>query len=66
MTWSALAVMSLFLRKHLMAKETIPLCDYSFYSPEKNENGGKNMLIDCQAVKHLQIVEVEGAFETRE
>ena len=47
MTWQAFAVMVLFLRKHLMAKETIPLCDYTFYSPGKNESGGKSMMIDC-------------------
>ena len=49
-----------------MAKETIPLCDYTFYSHDKNDSGGRNMIIDCQAVKHLQLVEVEGAFETKE
>ena len=66
MTWQAFAILVLFLRKSLMAKETIPLCDYNFYSHDKNDSGGRNMIIDCQAVKHLQLVEVEGAFETKE
>ena len=53
MTWQAFAILVLFLRKSLMAKETIPLCDYSFYSHDKNDSGGRNMIIDCQAGLHV-------------
>ena len=50
MSWAVFGLLIHYLEKNLLAKQVVPISDYSFYDPAKSEQGSAKMQIDAQAV----------------